>query len=353
MKKILKRTALVVLIVITAGGMALVLNHNKAKSEAKAKSVAVRPFAVSTATVGTQEISEKLSLVGTIIASREVAVASETAGKILSASIDVGDYKSAGTVLLKVDDELRQNAVTIAEVNYEKAQRDLERLEMAQTENAIPDQHIDNARHAVKSAESNLVTVRRQLKDTRIVSPISGSVVAKFVEVGGMVQPGMVIATLVDISSLKVKLNVAESDVFRLRTGDPVSVTTDVYPGVTFSGRITSISAKGDEAHTYPVEVTIPNTHEHPLKAGMFGRVSFDGLGTRMATMIPRAAIVGSVKQPQVYVVNKGMALIRDIMTGVERGTDIEVLRGLKEGDKVIVSGQNNLRDSMNVEVIK
>jgi RND family efflux transporter MFP subunit len=149
-----------------------------------------------------------------------------------------------------------------------------------------------------------------------------------------------------------VKLNVAEKDAFKLKAGDRVEVTTEVYPGVTFEGNITSVSAKGDEAHTYPVEVAIPNTREHPLKAGMFGRVSFSSIGASDVLTIPREALVGSIRDPRVFVVDGTVARLRAIVVETAAGGSLGVKEGLAEGERVVVNGQNNLRDSTSVLVV-
>jgi RND family efflux transporter MFP subunit len=162
----------------------------------------------------------------------------------------------------------------------------------------------------------------------------------------------MVVANVVDIAKLKVKVNVAEKDVFKLKVGEEVEVTTDVYPNVKFKGVIASISAKGDEAHTYPVEITLNNSKEYPLKAGMFGRVHFTSLGERQTLAIPREALLGSVRSARVFVAENGVARLRPITVGQEVGKMLEVLEGLQEGELVIVSGQNNLRDGYAINVI-
>ena len=350
---VIKKIAVSLILMLLLAGVAFTLQNNKAKSEAKAKGVAQRPFAVSVAQVERKELASGLSLVGTIAPNREVALASETAGRVEAVSLSVGDYKPAGAVVVKVDDELKHTAVSMAEATYEKAKKDLERYQMVQTENAIPDQQIDLARWNVKSAETQLQTARRQLRDTRITAPFGGVVAARHVEIGSMVQPGMVVANLVDVSVLKVRLNVAEKEVISIREGDRVEITSDLYPGISYFGRVATIGAKGDEAHTYPVEIALPNNGAHPLKPGMFARVSFTSIPKRSALVVPRASIIGSIKDPKVYVVNNNVVKIREIMVGSEAGTDVEVLKGLLPGDAVVVSGHNNLRDGMQVEVVK
>jgi RND family efflux transporter MFP subunit len=351
--KIIKKLLFVIAGVALVAVVIMTLQSNKAKSEAKAKSVVVKPFAVSVETAERRELSNSLTLVGTFVPSREVTIASETQGRVRAVSGDIGDYRSGGSIIAQVDDELKRTAVSMAEATYEKAKRDLARIKEVQTENALPEQQLDNAAYAVETAESQLVTARRQLRDTRITVPFPGVVSARFVEIGSMVSPGTPIASIVDVSTLKLKLNVSESDIFALHLGDLVEVATDLYPGMTFAGRISAIGAKADEAHTYPVEISISNRADHPLKAGMFGRVAFNPQSKRQALVVPRTAIVGGVKNPQVFVVQNGVANLRQITVGGEVGTDVEVLKGLSLGETVVISGQNNLRDAMTVEVVK
>jgi multidrug efflux pump subunit AcrA (membrane-fusion protein) len=95
------------------------------------------------------------------------------------------------------------------------------------------------------------------------------------------------------------------------------------------------------------------NSREHPLKAGMFGRISFVSIAQGDALAIPREALVGSMKDPRVYVVDGPVARVRTIVVGGEEGTDLVVLSGLKGGESVVVNGQNNLKDSVAVQVLK
>jgi RND family efflux transporter MFP subunit len=291
-------------------------------------------------------------MVGTIVANNDVNVVSETQGRVTGVRAKVGDYVKAGTVLVQVDDELKQAALTAAEVNYEKTKKDYERYQTLSKKNTITASQLDASRLAFKSAESQYTVARRQFTDTRITTPIAGYVTARPVDIGAMVQPGMTVANVVDITTLKVRLNVAERDVFKLKEGDRVEVTTEVYAGVKFDGKIQSIASKGDEAHTYPVEVVLPNSRQHPLKAGMFGRVAFTAIAMEKALTIPRDALVGSVKEPQVFVVDSTRARLRSIVVGEINGSTLTITGGLREGERVVVNGQNNLQDSTSISII-
>jgi len=349
----MKKIAFALVIVLALSGIVVVLQQNKARSEAKVGRIVERPFTVSVATVATVDIGDSLVMIGTIAPDREVAIASETTGKIRSIAAEIGSFKAKGTVIATVDAELKQAALTIAEANLEKARKDLQRIEQVQAENALPDQTLDDARLAVKLAEAHAITTRRQLRDTRIVAPFSGVIAARSAEIGTMVQPGMVIASLVDVSTLKVRLNVPEADVVSMKPGDRVEVTCDIYPGAIFAGNISAVGAKGDAAHTYPVDVTIANQSQHPLKAGMFARVRLRSASTRPALTIPRAAIAGSVKDPKVFVLNPSTKIVkvRSIRLGERTSNVVEVLGGIKEGEVVVVTGHTNLRDGARVAI--
>src|SRR5690606_13668282 len=112
---------------------------------------------------------------------------------------------------------------------------------------SVTDAQFEAARLAFLSAEAQYITAKRQYNDTKIKAPISGVITSRLVDLGNYVNTNNVVANIVDISKLKVKLNVAEKDAFKLKPGDEVEVTTDVYPGQTFKGKIEYISAKGDE----------------------------------------------------------------------------------------------------------
>jgi hypothetical protein len=113
------------------------------------------------------------------------------------------------------------------------------------------------------------------------------------------------------------------------------------------------VSAKSDEAHTYPVEISLPNNKAHPLKAGMFARVAFRPLVRGDALAIPRSALVGSLKQPRVYVVESGIAKLREIVVDDEAGSYLQILSGLKEGESIVINGQNNLKDNVPVTIVQ
>ncbi len=330
-----------------------ILLHNRSKIRAAENVDKVDSYPVNVDTVKLSYINDHLNLVGTIQANNDVPIVSEAQGKVIGVFAQVGDYKKAGSTLIQLEDDLEKAAYKTAEVNYNKAQKDFERYQVLYKEKSATDSQLETAKLALQSAEAQYISSKKAYEDTKIVTPISGIVTSRNVDIGNYVPSHSTVAEVVDIATLKAMINVSEQDVFNLKVGDKVQITTDVYPGVTFEGRIKTISDKGDAAHNYPVEVDLPNSKEHPLKAGMFGHIIFNSVSKTKSLVIPRDALLGSVKDAQVYVVENGVVNLRNLVIGNSSNNYLEVLSGLNDGDVVVVNGQNNLKENFKVKIVR
>ena len=307
---------------------------------------------VSTTSVKRMQLINSISLVGVVNASNDVDVISEAQGLVMDVKVKVGDNVKEGTELFQIDDVIMQSNLASAEINYLKAKRDFERSETLYQENSISAAQLDLARLGMKAAESQLTLAKKQLSDTKIKAPISGTINKLIVDMGTMVNPGTPVANIVDISTLKVLLNLSEKDAFQIKPGDQAEITTDVYPGVKFSGRVDNIASKADEAHTYQVEVRLPNDRKNPLKAGMFARVNFSLTSSAESLVIPRESLIGSIKDASVYTIVDQVAKLRKVVVGKSSGDFLEILSGLSENEVIVTNGQNNLSDNSKVTII-
>lgn len=307
---------------------------------------------VSVTVVKKQKLESSLSLVGNVHARADINVVAETQGTVTAVHVNVGSRVVPGTVLAEVDDQIPRSTKAAAEINYQKAQRDYQRAEELYQENSISASQLDASRLAMKAAQNQLDIAGRQLENTRLKSRIAGTLNSRSVDVGTMVQTGMVVANIVDISSLKARVNVPEREAFQLKPGDRVDIGTDVYPGVLFTGRIDNIAAKGDEAHTYPVEIVVPNNSTHPLKAGMFARLLFKSIAPTDVLVMPRIALIGSIKDARAFLIRGQQAYLTAFVVGKQAAGLYEVASGFAEGDTVVISGQNNLVDGARVQIV-
>ncbi|HYH04552.1 MAG TPA: efflux RND transporter periplasmic adaptor subunit [Bacillota bacterium] len=349
----MKKLMLVIGTVLCISLIIFVLFKNKAEIAAKAKIVPISSYPVSVVAVAREDVSESIAQVGEIVSNNDVAVVSEQSGKVLAVMVKEGSYVKAGSPLVKLDDVLPKAQYLTAQVSYEKAKKDWERAQNLRKQEIISDVELESSRLQYQSAEASYISAQKNYHNSLIVSPISGVVTSCPATVGTMVNPGKVVANVVDMSLFKLEVNIGEQDAFRLKAGDQVKITTDVYPGITFNGRIESVSAKSDTAHNYPVKIVIQNNNrQYPLKSGMYGKVNFD-LRSQIALTIPRTALAGSIKQPQVFVAEGNKAKLRNIVVSGEVGTKLIVVDGLKEGDTIVSSGQENIKDNSTIEIIK
>lgn len=348
----MKKFITVIIVIVVIGSIVGILLINKSNREEKLKKAEIQTSVpVYTAIVKEEKVIDTLSLVGTTAPFNEVVVSAETAGRVVGLYFDVGSNVGKGKMLVMLDDEVKRATLENAEANYEKAQKDFERFGLLLETKSITEVQYEAAKLTYRQTEAALKIAQRQLRDSKIICPLSGIVTLKNIEIGSYLNTGNPVATIVNIDRLKVKVYVPELETFKLKEGDAVELTTEVYPGKIFNGKITTINAKADEAHAYLVEITLNNDRSYPLRAGLFARVSFKTLESVSAIVVPRTALLGSIKDAKVFVVENNIARVRKIVVGSEFGDKLEIVEGLNIGETVVTNGQVNLRDSVSVTI--
>jgi RND family efflux transporter MFP subunit len=229
--------------------------------------------------------------------------------------------------------------------------KDVERYNNLLAGNATTELQVNEVKYNYENALNQAEQIKKQLQDAVVKAPISGRIVKKDIEPGEFINAGTVLGTVLDVARLKVDVQVNESDVYQLKLGQSVRVMTDVFPDKVISGKISYIAPQGTNEHNYPVEITVANAAG--LKAGTFVNVDFSQKSNLKALQIPRTALVESLKNPYVYVVNNNVAQQRVLKIGRELGDKIEVLSGLSAGDVVVTTGQMNLSEGKPVQITR
>ena len=289
------------------------------------------------------------AFLGTFDPTRQNTIGSDAAGKIVRLNFQEGDRVSAGQVLAKLDDEMLNIQLENAEINVEGQRNDDTRNSNLAKDNVISGVQQEKTKLALKSAETQVKQIKKQIKNTSIIAPFSGVVTKKMIDLGSVVGPGTPALELTDISSLKLNISVPERDILKFKIGQQVTVNADVYANKPFSGKVSNISVKADASHNFKVEVLIQNTSANPLMAGMYGSVVLQNSKTINALSIPRKALLGSSKAPQVFVVKNGKAKIVSFTAGTSDGEFIEVIDGLSKNDIIVIKGQINIQNNSNV----
>ncbi len=339
--------------VILAGtAFQLKRNHEKI-NQVKTSSGISNVVNVNVIKVAEKVTGNELNFIGTLYPRTELDISAQAQGQITSLEIRLGEYKSKGALIATIDNELKQLALDNAKLNEAKLKRNYERIQNLYKGGSATEQQLDDARIAFESAGIQLQQTEKQLADATVKAPFDGIVTQKFVEKGSFINQGNPIVSLIDISKLKVKANVSESNIYQIKRGNKAIVSADVYPGLEFPGKVTFVSDRGDESHNYPVEIEIPNSTKHPLKAGTIVSVNVEIPGAAKALFIPREALVGSTMNASVYLAENNVAKLRSITVKDNSGADLQVLSGLAAGDEVIVTGQINLVDGSNLNVVE
>jgi RND family efflux transporter MFP subunit len=355
MKKIIITVVVIIGALATIG---LILNKNKASNEEKTAIVAEKNAAVTVKveTVKTEEISLDFASNGNFEPIQELTFCAEKSGKVVSVLVKEGDYIRIGQTLAIVRSDVINVNAQNAKAMYQNAVADFDRFENAYKTGGVTKQQLDQAKLAMVNAKSNLTQANINVGDTRIKAPINGFINKKYIEPGSILtgMPATQMFDIVNVSKLKLRVTVNESQVANLKIGNTIKVTSNVYPDKTFSGKITFIAPKADTSLNFPVEIEIANTQSNELKAGMYGTAVFAANQKKESLkIVPRNAFVGSVSSNEVFVVENNIAKFKKVTAGRILGDKVEILDGLNDGDIVVVTGQINLQDGNTVEIIK
>ena len=347
----------VVLIIVVIGAIAWVLNSNKKKNDAQTALVSQGSGAVSVriAPVKKQSVDLDFSVNGNFIPKQELNFLSENAGRVSKIYVQEGDRVTKGQILAHIDAEIINTDRETAQATLENAIKDEARYSSSFKTGGVTQQQLDQAKLATRNARLRLQSSARRVSDANIKAPINGIINKKYIEVGAFVTAqGTQLFEIVDVSKLKLKVNVNEGQVANLNIGDPAQIKSNVFPADNFSGKITFIAPKADATLNFPVEIEVENNHKNTIKAGMYGTAIFKFPAQAATITIPRGSFVGSVSSNQIFVLENGnTAKLRKVIAGRTINDQVEIIDGLKEGETVIVSGQINLVDGSAVAPIK
>ncbi|MEJ2905901.1 efflux RND transporter periplasmic adaptor subunit [Pedobacter panaciterrae] len=355
----MKRVIIIIVIIVVAlGAIAYVLSNNKKKNEAKTAFIAEGGGAVAVriANVDKKVVDLDFAANGNFVPKQELNFLSENAGRVSKIYVDEGDRVTKGQILARVDAEIINTDKETAEANYQNALRDEARYKSSYETGGVTQQQLDQAKLTTQNAKLRLQASQRKVSDANLKSPINGIINKRYIEVGAFVNTqGTQLFEIVDVSKLKLRVNVNESQVANLKIGDKIDIKSSVFPTEKFNGKVTFIAAKADATLNFPIEIEVDNNTKNSLKAGMYGTAVFNFPKQAPSILIPRTSFVGSVSSNQVFMLDKSnnTSKIRKVVAGRILGDFVEILDGLNEGETVITSGQINLAEGTPVSIVK
>ena len=192
-----------------------------------------------------------------------------------------------------------------------------------------------------------------QFEKAPIESPIDGIVGRIYVDVGTNVTPQIPVALVVNMDTVKIKIDVAEMDLPKIKAGQTAKVLVDAYPEEIFEGRVEQVSPVVDViSRTAPIEIEVPNV-QHWLKPGMFARVKICVRDKEKILIIPRDAVIKEDSSSYVFVVKENDMVSRQkIEIGLVEDNSYEVIAGLNDGDLVVTMGNLRLKEGDVIEAV-
>ncbi len=333
--------------------MALVVSgcggDNAAAEKKNQETVKVPSY--KTIEVKQEEIIDEVNLMGIVKAFRDVEISSEISGKIKKINCETGEKVSKGAVLIELDDEekiisLKKKRALLkkAEATTKKVDRDTTKADSLYKDGVISDSEYDGSSlnstismADLELAVAEVMSAEKALRDTKLTAVFNGKIAAKDAEVGDIAVIGQMLVSLVDISMVKINVDVSEFDAAKISQKNEAVIVIDSLPGMTFTGKVKTVGLKADEAtRTYPVEILVSNEKEK-LLPGMVARAAIKSTNPRNVIILPRSAVETAGTQSTVKLLKGNLPVQKAVEIEKLIGDKVIVRSGLKQGDVIVV----------------
>ena len=299
------------------------------------------PKLVKVAEVKPMTLHETLEITGTTEPENTANIISSVEGKITKLNVREGDYVKEGQIVARISPMLREDVVTAAKIKVESLEEQLRN-----------DTSNEELKEKLKDAKENYEFALEQYKEISIVSPSNGIVSKRLVDLGDMISAKSKMLEITSSNKFKINLTVAETDLRKLKAGQKAELNLDACPDKKFTGTITRIYPEIDPlTRNGIVEVRLDNPCPN-TKSGMFVRASFITKVYKDVLSVPAQSIITKMDKKNVFIVDENMkAKSVEVQTGFETKEFVEIVNGLKQGDKVVIDGQQTLKNDNEVKV--
>jgi len=302
------------------------------------------PTPVEIAEVRPQTVRDQFRALGGIASVDQIEVVSELSASVAELPFDEGQALETGGLIARLDDREFAAESQRAEAQRDQAKANFDRAQKLVETNAISQQGMDDARTALKVAEANAALAKARFDKTRIRAPFPGLAGRRRVSRGAYLSSGDVITDLARVDEMKVTFAAPERYSSQLKVGVPVDVTTPAFPDDHFPGRIRVVDPVIDpQTRTVQLVARIPNT-SRKLRPGMSANVSVTFSERTGALVVPDEAVFAEGNQSFVFVVTDSNSVDRTpVRLGTRDSMQVEILEGLKAGQRVVRAGHQKL----------
>lgn len=318
------------------------------------------PATVSTANATPQFWRDTLEAVGTVESFQGIALRTEIEGRVVQIGFTSGAQVNAGDLLVELESSTEQAQLKSLEAAAKLAAASLRRARDLRTTQANTAAELDIAEATHAQAVAAIEALRTTLAKKRIVAPFTGRVGLREIDIGQFLNKGDAIVSLEAVHPAYVDFSLPQQELPNLKPGLPVDVTVDAFPDRVFKGRIEAVDARVSETtRNIRARAVVPNP-DATLRPGLFARVAVQLPAETAVLELPATAVVYSPYGNSVYVVvekpgadgaSQRVVEQRFVTTGLKRGDQVAILKGLNAGDEVVTSGQMKLRNGAAVTV--
>ena len=309
------------------------------------------PVSVVVTTVSYRPFAQDMEAIGTARANEAVDITAKLSNRVTAIRFREGQQIKANDVLVEFDSEQARANLAGAEAALRDSRSQYNRSRELFATKALSESQLDQLQATLSVNEARVAVARSQVSDTIIRAPFAGRVGLRNISVGSFVNPGDVITTLDDTSIIKLDFSVPEVFLSQLREGLEITGRTTAYAGESFKGKVASIDNRLDPiSRAVTVRAAIAN-RDGRLKPGMLMTVSLQR-AQAPALLIPEEGIVPEGERKFVFAVRNDKAVQLEVHTGRRLPGEVEIIKGLDEGDVVVVEGTQKLRDGLPVKVL-
>ena len=301
--------------------------------------------------IRTRPLSHTTKRTGSLTALGRVKVFNQEEGRIDLLRVFEGDTVAKGEVLVQLDDKLLKTELEKAIAGRQQAQSDLERAVVLVGQKIAPNERLVEAKTKLRIARAEESLFQTRVGYTKIHAPFDAVVTQRFVDPGDVAPRHTHLLTLIDADSLFTKVAVSELLLPHLKVGHSAEVRIDALGDVTFPGKIVRIHPTVDPRTRQGV-VEVKLTQVPPAAAaGQLCRVTLQTPAVARR-VVPFAALLRDRESTQVFALEKGQAIKRQVRTGLRFGDEVEVLEGVVDGDLVVIRGFLGLTEGRAVKVV-
>ncbi len=275
------------------------------------------------------------------------------AGKVTAVHVGLGDYVKKGDLLFEIDKGQAQTSYNQAELAYESAKSDLNRMSLLYGEGAVSKQQYQGAKTQFDLAKQSLNASALALSYCNSSSPIDGYVTLVNVSAGSLASQSMPAIAIADTSDLKINTSVSDNLIGKITQGDKVDIIVSAVSDVPFTGTVKAISpAPALDTLTYPVTISVEKPYD-TVKAGMFAQIMIVSDRKENVLCIPSDAVFMKSGVSKVARLNGNIPTLVTVTTGLDNGTMVEITSGLSPGDTIITSSQQFITEGEAVNIIE